>query len=201
MICNVVFDIGNVVTLWDPQLICTRAFGKKRATSEFAQNVFKDPIWRQFNLGEHTATSAKRAYQEKLGFTQEEVDQLFFHLWDSQDLVAGTVDLMERLKAASFTLFALTDNTKETESYLRKRYDFWQHFDGVVNSANVGHLKPSPEIYNHLLEGFDLAPEQTVFLDDMPHNVEGAQAMQMHAIQFKNADQAAEDLMALGLKF
>ena len=126
MICNVVFDIGNVVTLWDPQLICVRAFGKERATEDFVHAVFKDPIWKQFNRGEHTATSAKDAYRQKLGFSPEEVDHLFFHLWDSQDLVAGTVDLMDRLKAASFTLFALTDNTNETEAYLRQRYDFWR---------------------------------------------------------------------------
>lgn len=201
MIRNIVFDIGNVVTLWDPQLICTRAFGEERATHKFVQNVFKDPIWKRFNLGQHTAVSAKNAYQEKLGFTQKEVDKLFFHLWDTQELVAGTVSLMERLKAASFTLFALTDNTRETEAYLRQRYDFWQHFEGVVNSANVGHLKPSPEIYNHLLNGFDLVPEQTVFLDDMPHNVEGAHAMQMHAIHFKTALQAERELTDLGLQF
>ena len=36
MIRNVVFDIGNVVTRWDPQLICSRTFGEDRATLEFS---------------------------------------------------------------------------------------------------------------------------------------------------------------------
>ena len=126
---------------------------------------------------------------------------MFFHVKDSQDLVDGTVDLMERLVAAEFRLFALTDNVKEIESYLRERYDFWRHFDGVVNSAYVGCLKPDPQIFNHLLEGFGLEPQHTVFMDDMPHNVDGARAMNMHAIQFKTAEQAEGALRALGLRF
>lgn len=201
MIRNVVFDIGNVVTKWDPQLICTRAFGEDRATAAFTQTVFKDPIWKDFNRGKHTDATAKEAYREKLGFNQNEVNRLFHHLRDTQDLVDGTVALMDRLTEASFTLYALTDNTRETEAYLRQRYDFWQHFKGVVNSANVGCLKPSPEIYNHLLKGFDLVPEHTVFLDDMPHNVDGAKAMDMHAIQFHTAAQAEDELKTLGLVF
>ena len=63
---------------------------------------------------------------------------MFFHVKDTQDLVDGTVEMMERLIAAEYRLFALTDNVKEIETYLRGRYDFWRHFDGVINSATCG---------------------------------------------------------------
>ncbi len=201
MIKNVVFDIGNVVTRWDPQLICSRTFGEDRATPEFSSGIFRHDIWRSLNRGELTEDEAKQAFHESHDHSHEELTAMFFHVKDTQDLVEGTVDLMERLIAAEFRLFALTDNVKEIESYLRERYDFWRHFDGVVNSAHVGCLKPGREIFNHLLDGFGLTPEHTVFMDDMPHNVDGARAMNMYAIQFKTAEQTEGELRALGLRF
>ncbi len=201
MIKNVVFDIGNVVTRWDPQLICRRTFGDAHATPEFASGIFRHPIWRSLNKGELTEEEAKHAFHKEHGHSLDQLTTMFFHVKDTQDLVDGTVEMMERLIAAEYRLFALTDNVKEIEAYLRNRYDFWRHFDGVINSATVGCLKPSEEIYSHLLDGFDLTPEHTVFMDDMPHNVDGARAMNMHAIQFKTAAQAEEDLKALGLRF
>jgi putative hydrolase of the HAD superfamily len=40
-----------------------------------------------------------------------------------------------------------------------------------------------------------------VFIDDMPHNVEGARAVGIAGIQFENAVQCEEELKALGLSF
>ncbi len=40
-----------------------------------------------------------------------------------------------------------------------------------------------------------------LFIDDMPHNVEGAKAVGIAGVQFKNAAQCEDDLKALGLSF
>ena len=44
-------------------------------------------------------------------------------------------------------------------------------------SNEVGVFKPHPRIYRHALDGMGLPPEQTVFIDDLPANLDGAAAM------------------------
>lgn len=68
-------------------------------------------------------------------------------------------------------------------------------------SAEVELLKPQPEIYQALLSRYDLNPSETVFLDDMPYNVEGAKQVDMAAIQFENASQCESELKEMGLSF
>jgi putative hydrolase of the HAD superfamily len=198
---NIVFDIGNVVVRWDPQLISARAFGEAEATAKLVRSIFGDPLWYQLMLGEVTEADAKRCYCDRLGRDSAQLDQLFFHIKDHQELIPGTVDLMERLVQADYRVFALSDNVREIVVHLRARYDFWRHFEGVVISAELGWLKPDPRIFGHLLKSYGLVPEETVFLDDVLRNVEGARAVNMHAIQFTGAEAAEADLTALGVSF
>jgi putative hydrolase of the HAD superfamily len=198
---NVVFDIGNVIVRWDPIHITSRTFGPERATPEFIGSIFGPETWLPLNRGELTEAQAKQAYQDRLGFTTGEADKLFYNINDSLDLLTDTVALMERLQSADFRIFALSDNVHEIVHYLKQRYDFWRFFEGAVISAEIGLLKPSQEIFLHLLETHALRAEECVFLDDVLANVEGAQSVGMRALQFSDATRAEQELKALGLVF
>lgn len=52
----------------------------------------------------------------------------------------------------------------------------------VVDSSAVGMRKPNPAIYHHTLDALGVAADAAVFLDDMAHNVEAAEAVGMHGI-------------------
>ncbi|GAL06332.1 HAD superfamily hydrolase [Photobacterium aphoticum] len=119
----------------------------------------------------------------------------------TQLLIYGTVDLIERIKAAGYGVYALTDNVHDIVAHLKATYTFWPLFDGATVSAEEGVLKPQPEIYHALLSDYHLAAAETVFIDDMLHNVQGAEAVGMAAIQFVNAAQCEAELKALGLVF
>ena len=198
---NVVFDIGNVVVRWDPMLIAKRTYSPDKVNQTFVRSVFGHDLWYQLNRGEITEADAKESYREALGFSQEEVDALFFHVKDTQDLVTGTTDLISRLSTAQYRLFALTDNVHEIVAYLKSKYDFWPFFEGAAVSAELGCMKPSAEIYNRLLSDYGLVAGETVFFDDMPHNVDGAKNVGMQLFQFVGAEQAESDLRSLGLAF
>ncbi len=98
-------------------------------------------------------------------------------------------------------MYALTDNVAEIVEYLKATYKFWPLFDGAVVSAELGVLKPQPEIYQALLSNNGLEASETVFIDDVPYNVEGAKTVGMAGIQFIDLVQCENELRALSVEF
>ena len=134
-------------------------------------------------------------------FTAEDTEQLFYYVKHTQLLLFGAVDLIKRVKSAGYNVYALTDNVFEIVEHLKSTYDFWDLFDGATVSAEVGLLKPQPEIYDCLLTQNDILAHESVFIDDMPYNVTGAESMGISAIQFENVSQCESALKSLGLSF
>lgn len=198
---NIVFDIGNVLVRWSPANIVEATFGDVDNKHTLTESIFGHPLWTSLNMGEVTEAEAKETYKTLLSLDNATVDTLFHQIKETQVLVDGTVNLIERLKAAEYAIYALTDNVHETVAHLRERYDFWQHFIAVVVSAEVNMMKPGAEIFKHLLEEHGLNPLATVFIDDHAPNIAGAQALGISSIQFSNAKQCESDLRALGLVF
>lgn len=196
---NIVFDIGNVIVRWCPSLITSRTFGTERATPEFSQSIFDHDLWYKLNRGELTANDAKLAYSNEFGFSAQEMDKLFFNITDTQDLIEGTLDLMKQLSRNRYRLFALSDNVNEIVAYLKEKYDFWHYFEGAAISSEIGHLKPSKEIYNFLLDTYSLRAEETVFLDDIQKNVDGAIDVGINAFRFTDIEKAKSDLATLNI--
>ncbi len=67
-------------------------------------------------------------------------------------------------------------------------------FDTMIISAEVGLMKPDAAIYHLALERLGVQPAEAVFVDDFIENVEGARAVGMHAIHFRQAETALEEL-------
>ena len=49
-------------------------------------------------------------------------------------------------------------------------------------------------VFRHLLDTFDLRPEESVFIDDVLANIEGAKQLGLHTIWFKDAAQCRREL-------
>ncbi|MFA0543281.1 HAD family hydrolase [Vibrio sp. 10N.222.52.B7] len=196
---NVVFDVGNVIVRWAPLEIARLTFGDTEELESRARSIFQSTIWMDLNKGFLTESEAKLRYQQELDLSPLECDRLFYYVKQTQILLHGSVELIERVKSAGYGVYALTDNVVEIVEYLKNTYQFWALFDGSAVSAELGMLKPQPEIYQALLSNYGLKASETVFIDDMPYNVEGARSLGMAAIQFTDAVQCENSLQALGV--
>jgi len=66
--------------------------------------------------------------------------------------------------------------------------------DLMVISAEERLAKPDERIYRLTLERLGVQPQEAVFVDDMPANVEAARALGIHGIRFQNPAQAMADV-------
>ncbi|OEE87311.1 HAD family hydrolase [Vibrio crassostreae 9ZC88] len=191
--------MGNVIVRWSPLEIARLTFGDTEELESRARSIFQSTIWMDLNKGFLTESEAKLRYQQELDLSPLECDCLFYYVKQTQILLHGSVELIERVKSAGYGVYALTDNVVEIVEYLKNTYQFWALFDGAAVSAELGMLKPQPEIYQALLSNYGLKASETVFIDDMPYNVEGARSVGMAAIQFTDAVQCENSLQTLGV--
>lgn len=57
-------------------------------------------------------------------------------------------------------------------------------FEGIVVSGEEKMVKPNPEIYQLLLNRYDLQASESIFIDDRQVNVDGANRVGIHGILF-----------------
>lgn len=72
--------------------------------------------------------------------------------------------------------------------------DFYQCFEKVYYSFEMGMRKPEPEIFNYILKKHDLSPKRTLFVDDKKENTDAAAAL---GIQVWNLNVGQEDVVDL----
>ena len=73
----------------------------------------------------------------------------------------------------------------------------YEAFDAVYASHLMGLAKPDPAFYTYILDREGCSPEQALFVDDVPANVEAAEKLGIHSFVFAGADQLEKDLAAL----
>jgi HAD superfamily hydrolase (TIGR01509 family) len=130
------------------------------------------------------------------------------------ELVGRTVtkDEMDQSTAIYADVVAIAEKVGETYptgllsnapgEYLRTilaNNDLERLFKTIVISSEIGMVKPDRNIFEYILDKMDATPEETIFIDDSPLNVEGAKAVGINAIRFESPEQLKKDLAAFGV--
>ena len=80
-----------------------------------------------------------------------------------------------------------------------RREALGSELDDIVVSGRVGLVKPDPAIFELTRDRFGLDPARTVFVDDLPANVEAAQRLGFIGHVFSGAASLRTDLSERGL--
>jgi len=76
-------------------------------------------------------------------------------------------------------------------------FDLASMFDAVTISAEIGVRKPSRRAYLAACERLGTAPEETVMVDDLPHNIEAAARVGLAGVVHRDAARTRAELAAL----
>lgn len=98
------------------------------------------------------------------------------------ELIEGTRETLEKLRQKGFKLGIISDTWPSVRTQLAY-FDIMQYFDCATFSCDLGVFKPNPAMYKDALDKMGLPAEQTVFVDDMPYILEGAQKLGIKPLQ------------------
>ena len=117
--------------------------------------------------------------------------------FDALDPNEPMIELMRELKASGLRMAMLTNNVREWEPLWRSMLPVDEIFETIVDSAFVGCRKPEPRIYELTLERIAMPAERCLFVDDLHPNCEGAEAIGMNVVHFRDNEQAIAEIRAL----
>lgn len=175
MIKNIIFDMGNVLLRYDPEVCLNRFVKREEDRALIRRELFEGPEWVQGDLGhitdEQRFDGVSRRVPQKL---HTELRQCVEQWHMCMEPVHGAKEFCAYAKEQGYRLYVLSNASSSFYQYF-PRFAPFEYFDGLVVSCDIHIVKPDIRIYQYLLETYGLVPEECFFIDDMAANVEGAQ--------------------------
>lgn len=120
-----------------------------------------------------------------------------FQRWPKR-LWPGVQELLAAL-APRFTLACLSNTNAVHWPYVRDVLGLSGLLHCYYLSHEIGHLKPSRAVFEHVLADLGCPPQQVLFLDDNQLNVDAAQAVGLQAYRAVGIEEVHTVLRSLGL--
>lgn len=193
----IIWDLGGVILRTEnpqPREILARELHLTREELEYL--VFASPTGIEAQLGKIPPGELWRFVLEEVGLPLANKDHFQERFWGGDILDRELVKYIRELRE-QYKTGILSNAWSDLRHMLTEVWKISDAFDHITISAELGIMKPDPEIYRHAVEGLNVKPQQAVFIDDFTRNVEAAKAFGMHAIHFKNREQALNDFREL----
>ena len=136
--------------------------------------------------------------RRQIGFSKSYEE--FESLWCSHFSHDDEMEQLVRALAERYRLVILSNTNDAHWRFLHREYDILSVPHALYTSFELGIEKPSPAIYERVLELEGRAAKDAIFVDDKPENVEAARILGINAILFTGRDALVAALDALGVR-
>ncbi len=169
----VVFDIGNVLIEWQPERFYDRLMGE-----EGRRRFFAEVDMLGVNIEVDRGADFQRSYSE-LARAHPHYEAAILAWRDRWIDILGpdiphSARLLAALRRRGVPVFALSNFGAATFELARARYPMLDGFDRRYISGHLRVIKPDAQIYAIVEADCGMPPEQLLFVDDRPENVEAA---------------------------
>ena len=194
----VIFDIGNVLTSWQPEAFYDRVIGPDRRAALFAA-VDLHGMNERVDAG---ALFRETIYDWAARYPDWSAEiRMWYDRWIelASPRIEGSIALQRALRAKGVPVFALTNFGRYSFEEALPKMDFLQDFDRRYVSGVMGVIKPDPLIYQMVEEDCGIAPDRLLFTDDRADNITAAARRGWRTHQFESWQGWAGRLVAEGL--
>ncbi len=181
---NIIFDLGGVVLNLD-QNKTIRAF--KKLGADLTKLNDASSLFTDFETGKIDANFFVDTLHAHLNGTASK--EAIIHAWNSMllELPSERVDLINSLKKDYQLILLSNTNTIHIDAVYQEhgKEVFENLFSKIFLSHEIGLRKPTVECYKYVLDQAGINGEESIFIDDMPANIKGADQAGIHTIWAK----------------
>jgi glucose-1-phosphatase len=190
MIKNLIFDFGNV--LFDINLPAIPNGFKALIGDEYESVVTRLREQKVFELYETGGLSTTEFIDAiRLAGSQPHSPEAVVAVWNSifVGMPAERFAMLERLRQR-YKIFMLSNinelHADWIDAYMLREHGYEnfqsQFFDGVYYSHLIRLRKPTREAYEYVLADAEIQAHESVFIDDLPENIEAANALGINGL-------------------
>ncbi len=184
MIKNVILDVGGIFFDDSKQNI-------EKLLNKNSDNIYKLAYGKDFKkclLGEITVEEHINNLKGEKEFNDINYILKKENLVDSYPLMKTNFEYIKKLKNKGYKLFLLTNITEDSYNYINDLININKVFAGGIYSYQEGVVKPNHDIYNLLINRFNLNKDETVFFDDKVKNVLAAKEVGIKSYVFNSIE-------------
>ena len=190
----VLFDLGGVIVNWHNSWLIQDVsdefqLQKEKLSKEFYKNLPKIATGK-INEKELWYVIGKELESKKLMSLDESLLDRIFQKHCS--LNNSMINLSKKLSQKGITVGILSNTEPASYSAIEKLTSL-DHFEYKFLSYNIGHLKPNPEIYRHVIDNVQFPKEELFFIDDLKSNVESARSEGIDSVQYTSHDELLKE--------
>ena len=190
----VLFDLGGVIVNWHNSWLIQDVsdefqLQKEKLSKEFYKNL-PEISTGKINEKEFWHTIGKKLESKKLMNLNESLLDKIFRKRCS--LNNSMINLSKELSQKDITVGILS-NTEPASYSVMENLTSLDHFEYKFLSYNIGHLKPEPEIYHHVIDNISFPKEELFFIDDLKSNVESARSEGIDSVQYSDYDELLKE--------
>jgi haloacid dehalogenase superfamily, subfamily IA, variant 3 with third motif having DD or ED len=186
---NFIFDIGNVLIDFKPEQFLHTLFNNPLDETKINDIIFRSNEWIRLDQGTITPKEASENFCSEEPKYKGQIIKTMKKLPDMLTPIHRTIEMLPRIKTSGHKLYYLSNYHRELSRYVQDRYPFFSLFDGGVFSCDVHMLKPSAEIYQYILDKYQLNARECVFFDDTERNITAAEKIGIKGVLFTDVCQ------------
>jgi 2-haloacid dehalogenase len=193
----ILFDLGNVLVKWDLHPLLNRFFPDPQAVDSFLAEVSFQEWNAQQDKGRPFAEGVTLIASQFPRYAH--LFQLIHEQWAEtiREPIPETIALAQRLKAAGYSIYILSNSSAEKYPLARQIHPFLAMFDDAIISGEIGLLKPDPAIFHYTLRRIGRRADECLFIDDNRVNAESAREVGITAIHYQSPRQLEQELRNL----
>jgi len=192
----IIFDLGAVILNINYQntIDAFSKLGVKKASTFYSKKV-QTNLFNQIETGDITTEKFLTELQKETN--NSSINQVS-EAWNAMllDLPENRLAVIQSLKK-EYSIYLLSNtNTIHIDAFKKKLgkvkwIKFYNLFDKMYLSHEMGLRKPNAAIFEYILEEQNLKPEEVFFIDDSPEHIEGANKLGIKTHHLKNEEEIA----------
>lgn len=183
-----VFDFGGVIGGTDAHVVAQAIATQFGIPVHEALSVYRQSP--RSSCEEYWQTYAKGLNKS---LSQNWTDELEKVKMEAIVPVEGTLQVVQQLRRSGYRVAMLSNTTPARAAYIRS-HGYYQPFDPVILSCDIGVKKPDKQAYLILLEQLCAEAKDCIFIDDKESNIVAAQKLGFDTIQFRGIDALKQEL-------
>lgn len=191
---TIVWDVGGVILRTEnhqPRQKLAQSFNLSE--HQLAQIFFGDDDDLRAQKGLLTSEQHFKNVAKKLNIQEKEIAE-FKRQFFAGDLIDQEIIKWIQENRSKYQITILSNAMDELRNELKEKHHISHFFDQIFISAEMGLVKPNPQIFHTLISQLGKLPQNIFFIDDNIDNIKAAQKIGINTIHFINRTQAIDEL-------